>query len=851
MNIFHTHKQVLQSPEPNPTAAGIIKSEWRNRTQLTPNFIVMKKETKFIRGLLPLLAIVALMLACATPSTIAQPVPGGTNNSAPIDAKTRAALLKRIRESKANAASTQPKWPEVTNTPITMPVPSAPSVPPSIQGDASAMSAVPTNKTLPPPITGPIAPNAPQPKKAGSTNSSINTNLPTAGLANSMNVEPASNTVPATVVPATTVRATVPQPAAVTAPATAGNMNFAPPAATPEAAAPQAQQEQILKAGEIDFPDVELDQLLEVYARLVDRTVLHAQLPQVKIKLRTQTDLTKTEAIQALDSILAMNGVTTINVGDKFVKAVPLNLAGAQAAPFRTNSDGTLPEADQYVVQIVTLKNAKPSELVQTLTPFGQIQGGLLPIDSSGVLVIRDYAGNVKRMLELIKQIDEVPTMDFDSEVIPIRYAKADEIASALSSIGAGGGSSIGQRSGGTTQGGGGLGGGSRLGGGAGGYGGAAGGGLNRGINGAAGGLGNGAQRTATFGDRLQSIVQRAASQGEFRLLGETKIIADNRTNSLLVFASKQDMAMIKKIIDKLDTVLPQVLIESIIMEVTLSNGRDIGVSLAQNSPSSPGNYFTGIGAVNNGTFLNQGSFAAAGTNLAGLPPAFSYWGTFGQDFQATLTATANDSRIHVLSRPTIQTSHGVTASIQVGQTVPEVSGTYFGGINGQASSQYQQQFVGIDLEVTPLINPDGLVVMEISQDVQQLGPNYKIDNNNVPSTTTRSAKSTVSVRDRDTIVLGGMISGDNKKSKSGVPFLQDIPGLGILFRSSSQSSERVELIVLIHPTVLKTPEAAAVQARYMKDHLPGIKAAEREDILEENRLQRKANSIVIPKREE
>jgi len=613
------------------------------------------------------------------------------------------------------------------------------------------------------------------------------------------------------------------------------------------------------KAGEMDFSDVDLDFVLdETYSKLVGRTVLRATLPAVKIKIRTATDLTKKEAIEALDSVFAMNGITMIPVGDKFVKAVANTLAQAQATKFHTNADGSLSEADQYTSQIVTLKSVYPTEIIPTLQPFAGVPNGLLAIDSSKILIIRDYAANIKRMMELIAKIDVLPPSDFDEEVIPIRYAKAAEIAAALSSLGAGTGTSIGRSNGGGTGAGGGLGGGSGFRGGGGGLGGGGlgGGGLNRGLGGGGGigGLGGangtGNARTTTFSDRLGQIASSIGQSGEFKLFGQTKIISDERTNSLLVFATKQDMALIKKLVEKLDTVLPQVLIEAIIMEVTIDRGNNLGVSTAQNQQSTPGHYFRGIGAVNNGGFANASSYGTLSSNLNSLPSAFSYWASFGQDFQATITATESDSRVHVLSRPRIQTSHGVTARFQVGQTVPEVSGTYFGGINGQASSQYQQQFVGIDLQVTPLINPDGLVVMEISQDVQQLGANYKIDNNEVPSTSTRSASSTVAVRDKDTIMLGGMISGDRKNSKSGVPYLMNIPVLGALFRSTSDSSERVELIMMIHPTVLKTPEIAAINAQKERDHLPGVKAAEREDIIEENRNQREADKIKVPVRE-
>jgi len=702
----------------------------------------------------------------------------------------------------------------------------------SVSADPAA-----TNTAIP---AFPSPPMFPANRRAGRTNST-GTNAPLLGatVPNNPGATPAPPFNPAAAIPPGA-------PPAATA----------PPAAAPIVApgTPPAEPEQIIEAGTIDFPAIPLEQVLDVYASLVHRTILRAQLPPVTINLKTETALTKTEAIQAFTSVLAMNGITLINVGDKFVKAVPTAVAQAVGQPFNTNDSTHLPETDQYITQIVPLKYLRTSDVMPALQPFMGVPNSIVALENNGVLIIRDYAVNVKRMLEVLKQIDIVIPMDFDSEVIPIRYAQASDIASALGSLGGGTGSTVGQRpggGGGGTRTPGGLGGAGGLG--SGGYGGA--GGLGSTPGGAAGGLGSagGAGRTSTFGDRLQQIVKNASGSGapgEFRILGQTKIIADQRTNSLLVFASKEDMKMIKKIIGELDIVLAQVLIEAIIMEVTLDRGSTYGFNYSQLSASTPGHYFQGAGGINNGTSLNPSTFTQnAGSNLVNaIPGGFSYAATFGTDFEATMTAIATDERIQVLSKPRIQTSHGVAAEIQVGSTVPEVTGTYFGGINGQASSQYQQTFVGIDLRVTPLINPDGLVVMDIAQDVEQLGPSTTIDGNSVPTTSKRTANATVSVRDRDTIILGGMISKSKSTSHSGVPFLKDIPGLGYLFRSSIDSSERVELIILIRPTVLPTPSAAALVAAHERDKLPGIKAAERENRLDENKRLKEADKIVVPK---
>jgi general secretion pathway protein D len=751
----------------------------------------------------------------------AQTPPVGNGDGA--DGANRDAILRRAMRRTMQAADPAANPTTATNA-----------------NDAAAVATPPQSPQLPGLSTNPALNHTP-----------VNVAVP-AAVNGAEAPPPAAPNVPAAI-PRNPVNPTAAIPAAIPDAATQPELQSAPDALPVQAAPPVGHAEPVYAAGEISLSGVDLLTVLDLYAKYVNRTILHGTLPPAAISLKTETSLTRTEAIQALDTVLAMNGITMINIGDKFVKAVQDSQAGPQAAVFSNRDAKDLPEADQYITELVQLKNSKPSELVPVLAPFAKIPNNVMPIDSTGILVIRDYSANVKRMLELIKQIDVIVEPDIVSEVIPIKYAQASEIASALGSLGGGSSTSIGPpaRSGRTGTGGGGSGFG-----GAGGYGGQQGGfggGLNTsgGQFGGAGGAGGAGARSSNFTQSLQSLVNKVRTAGDFQIFGQTKIIADERTNSLLIFASKQDMKMIKDVIKKLDVVLAQVLIESLIMEVTLDNSRNVGVSYLQKSPSQPGNYFSGIGAINNGTFLNKQNFVPSGTNGApSVPGGFSYAASFGNDFDATLTAIATDSRINVLSRPRIQTSHAVPAVLKVGNTVPYVTGTYFGGINGQASSQYQQTFVGINLSVTPLINPDGLVVMDIEQDIQQLGTPTIIDGNAVPQTTERYAQATVSVKDRDTIILGGFISNNRSKAHSGVPFLKDIPGLGYLFRSSVDSTERVELIVLIRPTVLPTPEAAALAATHLQDRMPGVKAAQAEYQIDENKRLKEADKIKVPKDE-
>ncbi len=606
-------------------------------------------------------------------------------------------------------------------------------------------------------------------------------------------------------------------------------------------AATNAPTEETIAPGMIDFRQADLNQVLDIYSSLVNRTILRpATLPAPTVTLKTQTLLTKKEAVQALDAVLALNGITMVNAGDKFVKALPEAQSISAGAPFDTNGPAFLPELGQFVTHVVQLKYAKPTEMMPVLQPFVKIPNAILPIDSSQILVIRDYAENVKRMLELVAKIDVAVPSEYVSEVIPIKYAKSSDIASALNSLSSGGG--------GTSVGSGGTGGTSTRGGR---------GTTSRGMGGT-GGMGMGTmpgqttmpgmmtptgsagnptpQAGSSFSQRLQNIIQRANATGEIQVLGQTKIISDERTNSLLIYASKEDMKTIKEIVAKLDMVLPQVLIEAAIVSVTLNSSHDLGISYLQH-PQNSGQW-TGVGAINNNNMLQVNNFSGINgvTNTGGaIPQGFSYLMSWGQDLDVTLTAVAANSRARILQRPRIQTSHNEPAHLFVGESRPYPTSSYYGGGAYGGYSSIQQLNIGVTLDVTPLINPDGLVVMDIQQEIDSFEGNVTIANvGDVPITATKQASAKVSVRDHDTIILGGLIETDKNNNASGVPLLMDIPLLGYLFRSSHADETRNELIVLIRPTVLPNPEIAALAATAEKNKMPGVRQMEKEIRAEE-----------------
>jgi general secretion pathway protein D len=627
--------------------------------------------------------------------------------------------------------------------------------------------------------------------------------------------------------------------------------------------------EEIVPPGMIDFRKADLAQVLEVYAEMVNRTILRpTTLPAPQIDLTTQTALTKKEAIQALDVVLGMNGIAMVNVGDKFVKAVPTAGAGGSGQETFKGAGERLPELGQYVTYVIQTTNVRPSDLTQPLQAFASstIANPILAIDDTRILVLRDFSENVKRMLEMVKKIDVAIPSEFISDVIPIKYAVAQDIAGVLNSLSANGGGGVGAGGGamgaagrGGRGGRGGMGGmgrtamgmssgmgmGMGMGGMGAGYSGYPGysGGLGGGYTsmGAATPVAPGASANQSFTRRLSDIMGRAGAAGanEMQIIGQTKIIADARTNSLLIYASKEDMEKIRDIINKLDIVPAQVLIEAVIISVDLNKSKNLGVSYQEAKNHGIGNYFNGIGGINNGNVLNQSSFlSGTATNAAGsLPGGFSYLAHLGQDLDVSVTAAATDSRAKILQRPRIMTLNNQEASIFVGETVPYPTGSYYGGGAYGGYSSIQQMQIGVTLDVTPLINPEGLVVMEISQQIESVSGSVNIANiGNVPITSSKSANAQVAVRDHETIMLGGLIETDKTDSYSGVPVLMDIPLLGSLFKSTTKTEDRTELIVLIRPTVLPTPEVAFLATKAEKNKMPGVRATENEIQIEENK---------------
>ena len=316
---------------------------------------------------------------------------------------------------------------------------------------------------------------------------------------------------------------------------------------------------------------------------------------------------------------------------------------------------------------------------------------------------------------------------------------------------------------------------------------------------GGAGGLGGGTgTMTASTGGNRTADFSNAVS-----------ITADPATNSLIISAAPQDFETLGNVIDELDIPRVQVFVQAIIVEVSVQRTKEIGVNLF--SATSLSNNLLGIGSLNFGKLQNAignplgltglGLGLASGKNCQ-IPVGSGTSSTTGTSTAtvvnapcdvALMTALQTDTHSNVLSAPTLLTADNEEAMIVVGQNLPFVgSSAANAGLPGQIFNSVDRQNVGITLDIVPQVSQGEYVKLDMYEEVSNV-VNGTQNNTLGPTTTIRSASTTVLVQNHRTAVIGGLLSSETDNGRQGVPFLSDIPVLGNLFTDNSRDCPETE----------------------------------------------------------
>ncbi len=323
-------------------------------------------------------------------------------------------------------------------------------------------------------------------------------------------------------------------------------------------------------------------------------------------------------------------------------------------------------------------------------------------------------------------------------------------------------------------------------------------------------------------GGGAQSVLI-APQEGEKPIFKEeVRIVADEVTNSLVILATPRDYAMIRDVLRKLDIVPRQVLIEAMIAEVQLVGDLAFGLEYALSQGGLAGLLGTSTaedGTTTSGSGVGAGDLGSAGSlsigNNALLGASrravnIGAQGLFGfltdrDNFLIMINALASKDRVNILATPHVMAADNREAHILIGEEIPILTSTSTSSLTDSARTVNSIQYrdTGRILTILPQVNSAGLVNLEIRQEVSAVGQE-EFGRTNSPSFVSREAETTVVVQDGESVVLGGIIDEQTRRTRSGVPYLMNAPILGRLFRVDSERTERTELIILITPHVIR-----------------------------------------------
>lgn len=594
----------------------------------------------------------------------------------------------------------------------------------------------------------------------------------------------------------------------------------------------------------VNLKDTDIQEFIEFVADITETTIVVDPSVKGKVKVISSKPVSKAELYDLFLSILDVHGYTAVRSGT-VVRVIPNK--NARSAPVDVIS-GTSVINDEYVTQVIRLENVSAAKLIPVLRPLVPQQAHMAAYAPSNAIIISDIRANINRLEEIIARMDQSAVKE--TEIIKLKYGVATDVVEMLKTL---------EKS----------------------------------------RAGDGAdandEATLVADKRTNSVVVTAdelsierikdlidyldiplEQSGNVRVMyleyadatevaevltrvmqnlsrlddeatgrnrsanaSKSTIEADAGTNSLIITADTDEMAALEAVIARLDIRRAQVLVEAIIVEMELVEGRELGLQwlFANDSGLYGSNISTSAAQQGRNATIAQAIIPEDSASedigvrdLAGalsqVPGTTFGWGVVDQGLTMTtiLNALESQGNANILSTPSLLTLDNEEAFITVGQQVPFVTGSYTntGAANGVANpfQTIQRENVGVTLQVTPQINEGDSVVMDIVQEVSSISQQVLSASDVI--TNERKIETKVLAKDGDIVVLGGLVKDDIQDSQQGVPLLSDIPVLGRLFRSDVVSVTKSNLLVFIRSTIIRDDAdlagATAEKYRYIRE---------------------------------
>jgi len=610
-------------------------------------------------------------------------------------------------------------------------------------------------------------------------------------------------------------------------------------AAPGTASAQQVQGDVVVNMRGVDIRDV-----AEQVARITGRTIVLDPNVSGVVTVVSAQPLNADGVWDLFQSVLRTNGFGVVRSG-RVWRVVP------QATIIQNSAGQTAGSGQQVVTRLIRLRNLPSDQAARALRPLVAQFGSLEAITEPNAIVVTDYADNVARIAQVAQALDGGGGSSFES--ISLEHASSEDVAQVLTDLygqDAGGlrvasdvrsntvlvtGSAqdVAQaravaatldRPGGAAP-------------------------VTRVVrlrfgdaesivDVVSGLMGEGAERTNPVTQSLRadagvapsaenavattSPAPRERSPGSGFAFPDLAVQSVSELNAIVLRGTPQAVAVIEDLIVQLDVRRPQVVIEAAIVEITGDLGEQLGIQLAAGGavPAdgvTAGTSFTQAG-VPLRTVLQVLGVPGAAAVGDGLTLAAGSDGEFG----LLLQALSRSTYANLLSTPSVTVLDNEDAVIVAGQTVPFRTGSF--ATDGNSTNPFttiEREDVGVTLKVTPRILDGDVVRLEVTQEVSSLAPTFVAGAADL-ITDTRNVSTTVLADNREVITLGGLISDDRRYSESRVPFLADIPGIGALFRSRSETSTRRTLFIFLRVTILREPEDVRQNSQENYDRLRG-----------------------------
>jgi len=597
-------------------------------------------------------------------------------------------------------------------------------------------------------------------------------------------------------------------------------------------------------------------QVLDMLEKMTGKIILRRQdIAAVKINFNSRGELTKGEAVLALESLLSLNSIMLTDMGGRFMKAVPATSVNSHVPEMIVGSTLGLPASQQIYAKLFKFDYLQAEATSgTTVTPLLSQNSSVIVFPKSNAMLITDALINLQRIERIIDEMDKpqeireeiqfikldyiqasemqqrienlisgplknylegttsvtadertnqlilithpgnleviknvIDSVDVDaapltsSEVFPLRQAKAEEVVAIIDEI------ISGQKEGreedakvakdnkktdkmaDTTN------------------------------------LPNAKPNAAASANTTSSN----ASNSSLQFSNFVGLSADERTNAIVAYGTKSDLDTLRDLIDKIDRPLPQVMIETVISLVTLKDDNSFGISSLSFAYDGATNTFTEIalGTVS-GVSITDGIIDIDNPDNFSLATA--------------ITSPNQNGDTKLLSAPSIVVSHNEEGTINISQSFPIItSTTTFNTSTGNTNDSVEYRDIGIQLTVTPLIGADGTVQMVIEQTIENVVDTVKVNENDQPIIGKREATSTVSVKDGQIVILGGLQQNARINNNSYFPLLGSIPGLKKLFTAASDQFEKTEVIIFVRPRVLENPaDTDRISREYIQNAL-------------------------------